>query len=341
MDLLIKLGGSQIFGLKFVSSCLGRGEKLRIMVVSFEDDSIDILDVNKLGISNGMKTILECESIQKLMFDCRSTADCFYHQYNVNLSGIVDLQLVQYILLHPERPAAEKLPLFIELVDMHICSTTAKSLHTLTDSKHWDERHIDEKIIHDITKETRLYFILQQKISIVIDDIIPLSATYAQSRIEFQNFDYDNPSLNHNLMPLGILGEVNKGPFTCVNCGIKLQISEFDKKQFQQGKPKCIVCQKVTQQHEITNNKNMQLNTHRDQDQLTDQSGRSNVLVRVESKMYSKKENIKTTTEKGGKNISPRDDYNKNDNRHDQDPSTQKVMYKRGYVRVTNLLIFI
>jgi exonuclease 3'-5' domain-containing protein 1 len=74
------------------------GRILNIQLYIIETNEIFIFECLKLSIPE-MKRVLDPifdnASIVKHMFDCRSDVDALYHQYNIKLSGVVDIQLYE------------------------------------------------------------------------------------------------------------------------------------------------------------------------------------------------------------------------------------------------------
>lgn len=86
---------------------LSRKGALTIITVATEE-KVFIFDVLKLGqlvFSSGLGEILEDKSREKLMFDCRQDSDALWHQFNVKLTGILDLQLLEVIYRRENAPA--------------------------------------------------------------------------------------------------------------------------------------------------------------------------------------------------------------------------------------------
>jgi hypothetical protein len=74
------------------------GKILNIQLFIIETSEIVIFDCSKLSIAEIKRVlcpIFESSSIAKYMFDCRSDADGLYHQYNIKLAGVVDVQLYE------------------------------------------------------------------------------------------------------------------------------------------------------------------------------------------------------------------------------------------------------
>ncbi len=57
-------------------------------------------------------SIMESRGIRKVMFDCRSDVDCLKWINDMNLRGVEDLQLVQYVIENPDLEPANKLRAF-------------------------------------------------------------------------------------------------------------------------------------------------------------------------------------------------------------------------------------
>ena len=88
---------------------LSRKGALTIITVATEEKAY-IFDVLKLGravFSSGLGEILEDKSREKLMFDCREDSDALWHQFNVKLTGVLDLQLLE-IFYRPENATASR-----------------------------------------------------------------------------------------------------------------------------------------------------------------------------------------------------------------------------------------
>lgn len=74
------------------------GKILNILLFIIETSENYIFDCSKLTIAE-IKIVLcpifESSSIAKYMFDWRSDVDGLYHQYNIKLAGVVDVQLYE------------------------------------------------------------------------------------------------------------------------------------------------------------------------------------------------------------------------------------------------------
>jgi len=100
---------------------LSRKGALTIIIVATEEE-VYIFDVLKLGqvvFSSGLGEILADKSREKLTFDCRQDSDALWHQFEVKLSGVLDLQLLEVIYRRENRTADST-------VDAPRCCTTNK-----------------------------------------------------------------------------------------------------------------------------------------------------------------------------------------------------------------------
>ncbi len=51
--------------------------------------------LEKSDVKSALGPLFEQKSISKYMFDCRSDVDALYHQYDIKLNGVVDVQLYE------------------------------------------------------------------------------------------------------------------------------------------------------------------------------------------------------------------------------------------------------
>lgn len=224
---------NDIFALNCTGSNLGRTGEMRVMTISTQDCQTFVLDMKTLkDVPKELHSILQDQTIKKLMFNCRSSADSLYHNHRVNLSGIIDMQLIQYILENG-RQAGLKLPSLLGVVEtidrlkaMELYDTKLTSDHDL-----WIDK-IDDRLLGHVVMEIEMYFLIYKNFRKEINDIEELSTNYANSRIKQTKFDPENPYLNHHLMPLNILTKC-KAMQQCKYCSI-VQESNI-----------CIVCEAV------------------------------------------------------------------------------------------------
>ena len=76
---------------------LSRKGKLTVVTIATRH-KVYIIRIDKLkeaAFEGKLKTLLENKSVEKLMFDCRQDADILMHSFKVNLSGVLDMQLLE------------------------------------------------------------------------------------------------------------------------------------------------------------------------------------------------------------------------------------------------------
>ena len=91
---------------------LSRKGELTIITVAAEE-KVYIFDELKLGqliFTSGLGEVLEDTFPNKLMFDCRQDSDALWHQFQIKLSGVLDLQLLEVIYRreHPTESTSTK-----------------------------------------------------------------------------------------------------------------------------------------------------------------------------------------------------------------------------------------
>lgn len=95
----IKANNSNEFALDLEGDNLSRHGKINFIQIFLPQiDKVYIFECSSLGkteIQSALRPILENESNPKYMFDCRSDSDALYHQYGIELKGVVDVQLFE------------------------------------------------------------------------------------------------------------------------------------------------------------------------------------------------------------------------------------------------------
>ena len=79
---------------------LGRGGKITLVQIGAKGGMVYLFDVLELGkdlFSVGLKDILESQNIYKYMYDCRFDSDSLYHEFNVKLTNVLDMQIFEFI----------------------------------------------------------------------------------------------------------------------------------------------------------------------------------------------------------------------------------------------------
>ena len=78
---------------------LSRKGKLYLISVATRTRAylIDVKVLKTMPFEKGLRDILEDANVKKLMFDCREDSDALYHQFQVKLDGVLDMQLLEVI----------------------------------------------------------------------------------------------------------------------------------------------------------------------------------------------------------------------------------------------------
>ena len=78
---------------------LSRTGTLTVVSVACKEQAF-IFDIKKLGtkpFQQGLQEVLESDTPKKLMFDCRNDSDALWHQFQVKLNGVLDIQLMEIL----------------------------------------------------------------------------------------------------------------------------------------------------------------------------------------------------------------------------------------------------
>ena len=105
-----KQGNNNLLAVDCEGVSLSRKGELTILSMATREKVyiFDVLKVGKAIFIGGLKEILEDSTQQKLSFDCRQDSDALWHQFNVKLAGVVDIQLLE-VMYRRENPTSESL----------------------------------------------------------------------------------------------------------------------------------------------------------------------------------------------------------------------------------------
>lgn len=86
-----------LIGLAVQGICISRRGQLCWLQVGVKKHSLlyDILAIGPESFDLGLRDILESSSIQKIVYNCRSMSDMLFHQYNVLLTNVFDIQVAE------------------------------------------------------------------------------------------------------------------------------------------------------------------------------------------------------------------------------------------------------
>lgn len=103
VDMLSALGEYSSVAVDAEGVNLGRTGPLTVLSIGGIDVTapVYVVDVQTLGTeiafsttTNSLKTLLEDTCVQKVTFDCRNDSDALWHQFNVLLTGVLELQVL-------------------------------------------------------------------------------------------------------------------------------------------------------------------------------------------------------------------------------------------------------
>ena len=254
---------------------LSRKGALTIVTVATEEKAyvFDVLKLGKAVFSGGLGEILEDKSHEMLMFDCREDADALWHQFNVKLSGVLDLQLLE-IMYRRENAAANPshfassyarswrphdiesiygfgrcLELYVQDRNLMKAKDTGSRL-LKHDSGIWRKRPLSERLIEYCSVDTVGMFRLFEKMKYVYareqDRLRVASERYADMIRGKTERYYDEYEKNAYL-PLGIIPDRGNldfvpGSASCTGCHRLFPRGDFSNFR---GEQKCKVCQEI------------------------------------------------------------------------------------------------
>ncbi|XP_069105852.1 piRNA biogenesis protein EXD1-like [Argopecten irradians] len=265
---------------------LGRSGELTVLTIAIPNKTF-IFDVLKLGkhvFDDGLRDVLEDKNTEKLMFDCRRDADSLYHQFQVNISGVLDLQLLE--VMHRRKPGTslvksasgsrrstrtddvESIYGFLRcmelyLSDKEIIKKKKQGQDLLEcDKDIWKTRPLTDLLKTYCCIDTTELFSLYEKLKADDDSLSRLriaSSRYAdclRSMSVRTNGIYEN----HAYLPLDIIPDEGSTSFPfastkCVGCHRLFPRDEFSKTQLKNGEQKCRVCKKVKLKADVQNNR--------------------------------------------------------------------------------------
>ncbi|KAJ7374082.1 hypothetical protein OS493_009413 [Desmophyllum pertusum] len=259
---------------------LSRKGALTILTVATEE-KVYLFDVLKLGqavFSAGLGEILEKKSPEKLMFDCRQDSDGLWHQFNVKLTGVLDLQLLEIIYRreNSENPAATAqvskykrrsqrtnevesiygyrhcIELYVQDEEIIKIKDTGKMLFSFN-KEVWKKRPLSDALIQYCIVDTMGMFRLYDKMKDVNGGELARLRVASERYVDLYRGRttrrFDKYETNAYL-PLDIIpdkGSLGFAPANtaCTRCHRRFPQEEFSKTQLRNGEQKCRVCKEL------------------------------------------------------------------------------------------------
>ena len=254
---------------------LTRKGELTIITVATEEKAyiFDVLKLGKAVFTGGLSEILEDKSCEKLMFDCREDSDALWHQFNVKLTGVLDLQLLEIIYRREtataSRPYSTKyarrsqrtdeveiifgfarcLELYVQDQDLIRRKNTGSRLLKY-DSRIWKKRPLQDRLLEYCAVDTMGMFKLYDRMKDVKRREEARLRVASERYVDYcrgraQRY-YDTYEKNAYL-PLDIIPDKGTLYFSpadtaCTSCHRLFPRDEFNTMQ---GEQKCRVCKEI------------------------------------------------------------------------------------------------
>ncbi|XP_060073078.1 piRNA biogenesis protein EXD1-like [Ylistrum balloti] len=265
---------------------LSRKGELTLLVTATKA-KVFIFDILKLGQSafdNGLRELLEDDSIEKLMFDCRQDSDSLWHQFKVKITGVLDIQLLEVMFRRVHSPSEPKqyksyrrsaktddveniygyrkcIELYLDDKDLVEKKENGKQMFD-SGREIWKRRPLPEPLVEYCKVDVSGLFPLYEKLK-QSNDILPrlrvASKRYADMwrRKEERSF---NEYESNALLPLDIIPESGTLSFPhastkCTKCDRMFPRDEFSGIQLRQGVQKCRVCKKIKLRIDVQQNR--------------------------------------------------------------------------------------
>ena len=257
---------------------LSRKGALTVITVATEEKAY-IFDVLKLGqtvFSGGLSEILEDKSRKKLTFDCRQDSDALWHQFNVKLTGVLDLQLLEIIYRHESatasRPSSTKhvrrsqrtdevvniygfgrcLELYVQDQDLIRRKNTGSRLFKY-DVETWKRRPLSDRLLEYCAVDTMGMFKLYDKMKDVYRREEARLRVASEKYVDYYRGRTErsfNTYETNAYLPLDIIPDKGTLEFAlattpCSRCQRKFPQDEFTGMQLSKGEQACRVCKEI------------------------------------------------------------------------------------------------
>ena len=287
---------------------LSRKGELTILSIATREKAylFDVFKIGKTIFSGGLKEILEDSTQEKLMFDCRQDSDALWHQFNVKLTGVLDLQLLE-IMYRRENPTptsvkpptkskfgrykrrsqftdqVEKLYGYRRCLELYIEDDKLVQTKDVggelfkSNKKLWKVRPLLKTLIEYCVVDTMGMFKLYDKMKDILSSMDKSRLKVASEKyVEYyrakEGRSYDEYETNA-FLPLDIIPEKGTTNFpstntTCTRCKRRFPREEFSVTQLRQGEQKCRVCKEVKRLDDVQKNREDNWARHDDSDYI-------------------------------------------------------------------------
>lgn len=223
----------------------------------------DIIGLGRKVFDSGLRGILEDKKIDKLMFDCREDSDALWHLFDVNIDGVVDVQLLEVIRSsdgkhtksHNDIERLESLItcIYHYLKDTDIVKSKQGVAKKIQSSKAiWEERPIPHDLLVYAAYDVKTLFALYDTLEPDEDDMNRLrlaSGEYCKTKRSMVMRRYNeyerNPYLPINIIPPKGSAFIPPGNTKCTGCLRLFPYDEFTKTQLRKRIQLCRVCKLI------------------------------------------------------------------------------------------------
>ena len=266
---------------------LSRKGELTIITVATEDKAyiFDVLKLRQTVFSSGLGEILEDKSREKLLFDCRQDSDALWHQFNVKLMGVLDLQLLEIIYRRENATDSgqcstknkrrsqrtdevEKIYGFAHCLELYVqdedlIKMKEKGKKAMHDKEVWKKRPLSDELIQYCIVDTISMFRLYEKMKDIYGReearLRVASERYVDHYRGLIERCFDEYETNA-FLPLDIIPDEGRLDFAaantaCTRCHRKFPREEFSNIQLRKGEQKCRVCKEIKRLEDIAKNR--------------------------------------------------------------------------------------
>ncbi|CAC5423185.1 EXD1 [Mytilus coruscus] len=266
------LSTENIIALDLEGLNLSRSGTITLLAIASRSQ-VYLFDVLKLGPSTfdkGLKEIFEDDAINKLLFDCREDSDALWHLYDVNLKGVLDIQLLEIITQATAKvPSEWKKRNFRDHEIVRLESLISCMYHYHKDNdilrikqiierkmklqkNLWKERPLSDTLLKYAASDVKCLFPLYDTLKPDEEEMNRLriaSEIYCNSKrsMVMRRFNqYErNPYLPIDIIPDKGQTSFTKGNTKCTGCQRLFPSDEFSKNQLRKGDQLCRVCKMV------------------------------------------------------------------------------------------------
>ena len=243
---------------------------------------IDVKVLKTMPFEKGLRHLLEDANIKKLMFDCRADSDALYHQFNVKLDGVLDIQLLEVIKEHSDQIGITT----GKRCEMHIGVVRLKGLLKCIEvylnddemvqkktkgsgrSSDWDKRPLLPHELDYAATDVLSLFKLFEKLQPDSEEMRRLeiaSGIYVDLKRSMVYRTYDEYD-GHCYLPIDVIPPKGQTVFEsgylrsmCTTCKRSFPRDEFSKNQLKKRIQKCRTCKRVKEGIERQKNMDEQI----------------------------------------------------------------------------------